>query len=94
MPYWSPDGAKAILVQANNTSFSSLALADGDGQQTAVIGPGWMLGWLDNDTFIYIRPESGYDPAAGGSEMKTELVLSDVSGNGRCSPIFTNSPAH
>ncbi len=78
-PYWSPDESKAILLQVDEgNDLPMLSLMDEDGEETAVIGPGWLPIWLDNDTFAYVRPESGYDPAAGGSEMKTELVLSDV----------------
>jgi hypothetical protein len=79
LPYWSPDESKAILYRFTSDGLPTLALAGADGAQTAVIGPGWLPAWLDDDTFAYVRPDSSYDPErTGGGELKTELVISDV----------------
>lgn len=77
-PYWSPDESKAILLKFGENDVPELALLDAAGVETAVIGPGWLPIWLDNETFAYVRPESGTDLAAGSSEMKTELIISNV----------------
>lgn len=94
-PIWSPGGTRSLILQMDDSEEPGLFLGDnqvegskipwlllGDsfGDVIAEVSYGHPVGWLDEDHFVYLRP----DPEAGDASLNLgkakELVIAAVSG--------------
>jgi hypothetical protein len=81
LPFWSPDGDKAIYIMGNALSGSEsgrLLLDEGSGSDFSPIGTGSWPIWLNDGTYGFLRPSNEIMIGSNPSNVTPAVTMNDL----------------